>query len=89
MTVSLTTAEADAKMQQIFSHTEDAARKLGQIRDAQDSMLSRSWGGGSANSYSTTSQEHSQEFDMLIADLRRIADEGATHIQKITSADNG
>jgi uncharacterized protein YukE len=88
MTVSLTPAEAEAKIQQIHDSRDHAVAKLNQVRDAQQSMLNGSWHGGSAGAYGKTSVQQSDEFDSLIATLNDIVDKASTHMRQVSHADN-
>ncbi|MCV7063022.1 WXG100 family type VII secretion target [Mycolicibacterium vaccae] len=69
MSVSLTPAEAEAKIQQIQEARGQAVQKLNQISDAQEQMLSANWQGGSASTYRQTSQAQREEFDEIIRSL--------------------
>lgn len=87
MTVALTPAEAEAKIQQIESARDQAKQKLSQIEDAQTQMLSASWHGGSATSYGNVAQQQHEEFTDLITTLDNIVEKGSEHMRSIANAD--
>jgi uncharacterized protein YukE len=88
MTLSLTPAEADAKIQQIQQGRDQAVAKLNQISDAQQSMLASTWSGGSATTYHSTSQGQREEFDDLIKTLDSVVEHGTAHIRAVANMDN-
>ena len=57
MTVSLTPAEAEQKIQQITDARDQAVQKLNQISDTQQAMLASAWRGTYAGGYGNTSQQ--------------------------------
>ena len=87
MTVSLTPAEAAAKIEQIQDSRAQAVQKLNQISDTQQQMLSGSWHGDSATTYHGTAQQQREEFDDLIATLNDIVEKGSEHIRSVSAAD--
>lgn len=89
MTVSLTPAEAEAKIDQINSARDQAVQKLNQIEDAQQQMLSASWQGTSAGNYGRVSQAQREEFDQLISTLNNIVNKGSEHIRAVANLDQG
>jgi uncharacterized protein YukE len=89
MTVSLTPAEAEQKIQQIHDARDQAVQKLNQISDTQQSMLSSAWHGTYASGYNNTSQQQREEFDQLIATLNDIVEKGSTHMRSVANLDNG
>jgi len=89
MTVSLTPAEADAKIAQIQEARGHAIIKLNNISDAQEQMLAANWHGGSAETYQRTSQGQREEFDDLIKSLDAIVEKGSEHLRKLAAMDNG
>lgn len=89
MTVALTPAEAEAKIQQITDARDQAVQKLNQISDAQEAMLSSAWRGQSASTYGNTSQQQREEFDQLIATLNDIVEKGSEHMRSVANLDNG
>lgn len=88
MTVSLTPAEADQKIQQIMDARDHAVTKLNQISDIQQTMLASAWRGSSASTYNTTAQGQREEFDQLIATLNDIVEKGSTHMRSVANLDN-
>jgi uncharacterized protein YukE len=89
MTVSLTPAEAEAKIHQIQEARGQAVLKLNQISDAQEQMLKVNWHGGSATTYQQTSQGQREEFDDLIKTLDATVEKGSEHLRAVANADNG
>jgi uncharacterized protein YukE len=89
MTVSLTPAEAEAKIQQIHDARDQAVQKLNQISDTQQSMLSSAWHGTYASGYGNTAQQQREDFDHLIATLNDVVEKGSNHMRQISSLDNG
>lgn len=89
MTVSLTPAEADQKIQQIMDARDHAVTKLNQISDTQQAMLASAWRGSSASTYGSTAQGQREEFDQLIATLNDVVEKGSTHMRSVANLDNG
>jgi uncharacterized protein YukE len=89
MTVSLTPAEAEAKIAQIQEARGQAVVKLNQISDAQEQMLAANWQGSSASTYQQTSQGQREEFDDLIKSLDAIVEKGSEHLRSVANMDNG
>ncbi|MHA3023901.1 hypothetical protein ACXPWS_26970 [Mycobacterium sp. BMJ-28] len=87
MTVSLTPAEAEAKIEQINAARDQAVQKLNQIEDAQQQMLSASWHGDSAGSYGRVSQGQREEFDQIISTLNNIVEKGSEHMRSVANLD--
>ena len=88
MTVSLTPAEAEQKIQQITDARDQAVSKLNQISDTQQAMLASAWRGTYASGYGNTAQQQREEFDDLIAALNNIVEKGSTHMRSIAHLDN-
>ncbi|BBY84645.1 MULTISPECIES: WXG100 family type VII secretion target [Mycolicibacterium] len=89
MTVSLTPAEAEAKIQQIQEARAQAVQKLNQISDAQEQMLSANWQGSSATTYRQTSAAQREEFDDIIRSLDHTVEKGSEHLRAVANMDNG
>jgi uncharacterized protein YukE len=87
MTVSLTPAEAEQKIQQITDARDQAVQKLNQISDTQQAMLASAWRGTYASGYGSTSQGQREEFDQLIATLNDIVEKGSTHMRAVANLD--
>ena len=87
MTVSLTPAEAEQKIQQIMDARDQAVQKLNQISDTQQAMLASSWRGTYAGGYGSTSQQQREEFDQLITTLNDIVEKGSTHMRAVANLD--
>ena len=89
MTVSLTPAEAEQKIQQITQARDHAVTKLHQISDTQQTMLASAWKGTYAGHYGNTSSQQHDDFNQLIATLNDIVEKGSTHMRSIANLDNG
>lgn len=89
MTVSLTPAEAEAKIQQITDARDHAVQKLNQVSDAQEQMLASAWHGQSASTYGNTSASQREEIDHVIATLNDIVEKGSEHMRSVSNLDNG
>jgi uncharacterized protein YukE len=89
MTVSLTPAEAGAKIQQINDARDQAVAKLNQISDTQQTMLGSAWHGGSATTYNNTSTQQHEDFTSIINTLNDVVDKGSAHIRSVANMDNG
>jgi uncharacterized protein YukE len=89
MTVSLSPAEAEAKIQQIQEARDHAKQKLKEISDSQEQMLAASWQGSSASTYQQTSQAQHEEFDALIRSLDATVEKGSEHLRAVANMDNG
>jgi uncharacterized protein YukE len=89
MTVLLTPAEAESKIQQIESARDNAVKSLSGIQDTQQSMLSSAWQGGSATKYGSTSSQQHDDFTQIINTLNSIVETGSAHIRSIANMDNG
>ena len=87
MTVALTPAEGQQKIDEINQARDQAVQKLNQISDTQQEMLASNWTGGSASTYNTTSQQQREEFDDLISTLNATVDKGAEHIRAVANMD--
>jgi WXG100 family type VII secretion target len=87
MTVALTPAEAETKIQQIQDARDHAVQKLNQISDNQQQMLSSAWHGDSASTYGNTSQQQHEDFEQLIASLNNIVEKGSEHMRSVANAD--
>lgn len=89
MTVSLTPAEAESKIQDINSARDQAVQKLNQISDTQEQMLAATWRGGSADTYNNTSLQQREEFDQLINALNVVVEKGSQHMRAVANTDQG
>jgi uncharacterized protein YukE len=89
MTVSLSPAEAQAKIDEITAARDQAVSKLNAISDTQETMLTSAWRGTSAGTYGNVAAQSREEFDLLIATLNDVVAKGSTHMTKIANLDNG
>jgi uncharacterized protein YukE len=89
MTLSLTQAEAQSKLQQIQDARNQAVATLGQIADTQQTMLGSGWKGGSATTYGNTSTQQQEDAQQIINSLNHIVDTGSAQIRTVAHLDNG
>jgi uncharacterized protein YukE len=89
MTLSLTQAEAQSKLQQIQDARNQAVATLGQISDTQQTMLGSGWKGGSATTYGNTSTQQHEDAQQIINSLNHIVDTGSAQIRTVANLDNG
>jgi uncharacterized protein YukE len=89
MTLSLTQAEAQSKLQQIQDARNQAVATLGQIADTQQTMLGSGWKGGSATTYGNTSAQQQEDAQQIINSLNHIVDTGSAQIRTVANLDNG
>lgn len=89
MTLSLTPAEAAAKINQV-DDAMGTARMLGnRILDQTQTMTSGSWLGGRAATFNAIMTQHRDDFEAVINRLQAVADKGKQDIQTITTHDEG
>jgi uncharacterized protein YukE len=88
MTLSLTQAEAQSKLQQIQDARNQAVATLQQIADTQQTMLGSSWKGGSATTYGNTSTQQQEDAQQIITNLNQIVDTGSAQIRAVANMDN-
>lgn len=89
MTLSLTPAEAAAKINQV-DEAMSTARMLGnRILDQTQTMTGSSWLGGRAATFSAIMTQHRDDFEAVINRLQQVADKGKSDIQTITTHDEG
>ena len=89
MTLSLTQAEAQGKIQQINQARDQAVATLNKIEDSQHLMLASNWNGSSATTYGKTSATQSDDMNQIISNLNHIVDTATTHINSVANMDNG
>ncbi|WP_445161763.1 hypothetical protein ACTXG5_00050 [Mycobacterium sp. Dal123C01] len=89
MTLSLTQAEAEAKISQLEDARGQAIAKLNQIEDSQQLMLGSNWKGGSATTYGHTSATQNEDINQIISNLNQIVQTAETHIRSVANTDNG
>ena len=87
MTVSLTPAEAEAKIEQIMAARDQAVQKLNKIEESQEQMLSANWHGDSAQGYGRVSQAQREEFDQIVSTLNNIVEKGSEHMRSVANLD--
>jgi uncharacterized protein YukE len=87
MTLSLTPAEAQTKLQQIQDAKNQAVSTLQKIADTQQTMLGSAWKGGSATTYGNTSQQQQEDANQIIQYLNQIVDTGSAQIRQVANMD--
>ena len=88
MTLSLTQAEAQAKISQVEDAKNQAIATLQRMNDTQQQMLGSSWHGGSATSYGNLSATQHEDINQIITSLTHICDTGTAHIRAVANMDN-
>ena len=88
MTLSLTQAEAQSKLQQIDDARNQAVATLQKIADTQQTMLGSSWKGGSATTYGNTSTQQQEDAQQIITNLNQIVETGSAQIRSVANMDN-
>ncbi|MCV7031008.1 WXG100 family type VII secretion target [Mycobacterium sherrisii] len=88
MTLSLTPAEAQAKIQQIEDARNQAVATLQKIEDSQQLMLGSAWKGGSATAYGHTSATQNDDINQIINNLNQIVETASAQIRSVANMDN-
>lgn len=88
MTLSLTPAEAQAKIQQIEDARNQAVATLQKIEDSQQLMLGSGWKGGSATTYGHTSATQNDDINQIISNLNQIVETASAQIRSVANMDN-
>ncbi|ORJ61425.1 WXG100 family type VII secretion target [Mycobacterium simiae] len=89
MTLSLTPAEAQSKIQQIEDARNQAVATLQKIEDSQQQMLGSAWKGGSATTYGQTSATQNEDINQIISNLNQIVETASAQIRSVANLDNG
>ncbi|BBX39889.1 hypothetical protein [Mycobacterium simiae] len=89
MTLALTQAEAQSKIQQIEDARNQAVATLQKIEDSQQQMLSSAWQGGSATTYGQTSATQNEDINQIISNLNQIVETASAQIRSVANLDNG
>jgi uncharacterized protein YukE len=89
MALSLTPADAAAKIAQV-DDAMNTARVMGnRILDNTQTMTSSSWTGGRAATFNAIMTQHRDDFEAVINRLQQTADKGKADIQTITAHEDG
>ncbi|MHC9297136.1 hypothetical protein ACRCUN_32135 [Mycobacterium sp. LTG2003] len=87
--LSLTPAEAQAKITQVDEAMATAKLMGDRILDQTETMTAGSWQGGRAATFRAIMTQHREDFGAVINRLQAVADKGKADIQKITAHDEG
>lgn len=89
MTLSLTPAEAEAKITQVDETMIEVRRLATKILDSSEAMTASSWQGGRAQSFRLTMMKRNEDFNDVIKALEQVAIKGKEDIRAITAAEDG
>jgi uncharacterized protein YukE len=85
--VSLTPAEAEAKIGAIDVSRDDIVATLRKLQARQQEMLGSGWHGAAAKGYDVSSQAAAQDYDRLISFLLTTCETAKTNIRELISND--
>lgn len=88
MTLNLTPAEAEAKINQVDEAMIDVRRLASRILDSTEAMTASSWQGGRAQTFRGIMTQHHEDFNTVINNLQQIADKGKADIRTLVSHDS-
>jgi hypothetical protein len=89
MTLSLTPAEAEAKITQIDEAMIEVRRLANGILDNTETMTASSWLGGRAQTHRAIMMQHHEDFNHVINALQQLGEKGKSDIQAIVGAEDG
>ena len=89
MTLSLTQAEANTKLQQISDAQSSIVSTLQNISSEQEVMLGSNWIGSSATKYGQVSSTQQDDMQQIINAVNQIVETATSQIKSVTSADQG
>jgi hypothetical protein len=87
MALSLTPAEANAKVAQIDEGMAQARILAKRLLDRTEDMTATTWLGGKAQTFRAIMQQHDDDFNYIINTMQGIADKGKDDIRTIESHD--
>jgi uncharacterized protein YukE len=87
MALSLTPAEANAKIGQIDEAMTQARVLAKRLLDRTEDMTATTWLGGRAQTFRAVMQQHDEDFNHVINALQGVADKGKSDIRTIEGAD--
>ncbi|HJT93058.1 MAG TPA: hypothetical protein VJ777_14170 [Mycobacterium sp.] len=87
MTLSLTPAEAELKIQQVDEAMITARTLAGKILDTTQTMTASSWLGGKAHTFNGIMSQHNDDFNTVITALTQVAEKGKSDIRTIVTHD--
>ncbi|MCZ8380191.1 WXG100 family type VII secretion target [Mycobacterium sp. CPCC 205372] len=89
MALQLTPQEAAAKIVAIDESMARARSLVAKLQSETDTMLGSSWHGVSAGKFGNTQTANHDDYNVLIQTLTDVAEKGKTHIQRISTTDEG
>lgn len=87
MTLNLTPAEAEAKINQVDEAMTDVRRLASKILDSTETMTASSWQGDKAQTFRGIMTQHDEDFNTVINNLQEVADKGKSDIRTLVSQD--
>lgn len=87
MTLSLTPAEAELKIQQVDDAMITARTLASKILDTTQTMTASSWLGGKAHTFNGIMSQHHDDFNTIITALTQVAEKGKSDIRTIVTHD--
>ena len=88
MTLSLTPAEAEAKIAQVDDAMVSVRALASKILDTTQTMTAGSWQGGRAHTFNAIMTQHHEDFNAVINALSQVAEKGKTDIRTLVSHDS-
>jgi hypothetical protein len=87
MTLNLTPAEAEVKINQVDEAMIDVRRLASRILESTEAMTASSWLGGKAQMFRGIMTQHHEDFNTAINALQQVAEKGKTDIRTLVSHD--
>ena len=87
MTLHLTPAEAQTKVQQVDDSMYNLRTLASRILDSTETMTGSSWQGGKAQTFRGIMTQHHEDFNYVINQLTQVAEKGKSDIQTLVSHD--
>jgi hypothetical protein len=87
MTLHLTPADAQTKIQQVDDAMHNLRSLASRILDSTETMTAGSWQGGKAQTFRGIMSQHHEDFNYVITQLTYVAEKGKSDIQTLVSHD--
>jgi hypothetical protein len=87
MTLHLTPADAQTKIQQVDEAMYNLKTLASKILDQTETMTGSSWQGGRAQTFRGIMMQHHDDFNYVITQLQNVAEKGKSDIQTLVSHD--
>jgi inorganic triphosphatase YgiF len=87
MTLHLTPADAQTKIQQVDDAMYNLRTLASRILDSTETMTAGSWQGGKAQTFRGIMSQHHEDFNYVINQLTHVAEKGKSDIQTLVSHD--